>query len=174
MILHLVQDTYYWPFNCCTREVFCLISCKLWSRVWNETCLPSVLNLWGDRAGGQNCGSFGGLRRLAVRFGLTRWQQDESLTMLGIHRQRWKDCKQMRSRCVHLFRCSEKHAFCRPWQLDILRSTLNSATSHRICLKIIGLWNGGCKMTIRRTITTRQEGGGGVAPSPPTLSSFRW
>lgn len=41
-------------------------------------------------------------------------------------------------------------------------------------VKIIGLWNGGCKMTIRRTITTRQEGGGGVAPSPPTLSSFRW
>ena len=22
MILHLVQDTYYWPFNCCTRGVF--------------------------------------------------------------------------------------------------------------------------------------------------------
>ena len=55
------------------RSFFCLISCKLWSRVWHETCqcLPSVLNLWGDRAGGQNCGNFGGLRRLAVRFGLT-------------------------------------------------------------------------------------------------------
>ena len=97
MILHLVQETYYRPFNCCTRGVFCLISCKLWSLVWNETCLPSVLNLWGDRAGGQTCGSFGGLRRLAVRFGWTRWQQDESLTMLGIHRERWKDC----NKCGH-------------------------------------------------------------------------
>ena len=186
MILHLVHTT---GLLTVVPEEFFFVLSHVSYGVLPEKRHVWQVNLWGDRAGGQNFGSFGGFRRLVVRFGLCRWQQDESLKMLGIHSQRWNDCKQMHSRCVQLFRRSKTHAFCRPWQLlCILRScihmvfqdqeyvtTLISAISHRNLLKIIGLWNGGCQITIRRTrtititITAGQEGGGGAAPSPQTL-----
>ena len=168
--VHLLQKSlkhdssscaYYRPFNCCARRVYCLISCKLWSIAWKETCLTSQLMRWSCWR--PELWKLRGFQK-AVRFGLCRWQQDESLKMLGIHSQRWNDCKQMHSRRVQLFRRSKTHAFCRPWQLlCILRScihmvfqdqeyvtTLISPISHRNLLKIIGLRNGGCQITIRK------------------------